>query len=223
MSNLKPFNMEKIPFDIKYRKQVESGEYKVVTRDGNEVEIVKWDLENDRYPILAFIKGNGEELPLFTSKNGRNCEQQEGANDLFILTPEPKLTDFEKYLRLFVSNIVNNTAHLETIRYMYKNREEEKQVREWAKTFLTLAKQDLLMSGELMTQEQHQKLLDARIKGAQFKISDRDMESNSLDFLAKYRHDGGDYSDWDELIPTNRVMKGEEYIDLGDLSDFLGV
>ena len=35
--------MAKIPFDIKYRPQIESGEYKVETRDGKPVRIICWD------------------------------------------------------------------------------------------------------------------------------------------------------------------------------------
>lgn len=33
--------MAKIPFDVKYRPQIESGEYRIETKDGRLVEIVK--------------------------------------------------------------------------------------------------------------------------------------------------------------------------------------
>ena len=36
--------MTKIPFSIAYRPQVESGEYKVVTREDCPIDIIKWDL-----------------------------------------------------------------------------------------------------------------------------------------------------------------------------------
>lgn len=45
----------KIPFDIKYRPEIESGRYKVVTGTGLPVEIVHWDLSLRRKPILAVI------------------------------------------------------------------------------------------------------------------------------------------------------------------------
>lgn len=42
----------KIPFDIKYRPQIESGEYKVFLKNGNPVRILAWDLPGE-YPIAA--------------------------------------------------------------------------------------------------------------------------------------------------------------------------
>lgn len=42
----------KIPFDIKYRPQIERGEYKVFLANGNTVRILAWDLPGD-YPIAA--------------------------------------------------------------------------------------------------------------------------------------------------------------------------
>lgn len=44
--------MAKIPFDIKYKPQIESGEYKVYHSNGNTVRILAWDLPGD-YPIAA--------------------------------------------------------------------------------------------------------------------------------------------------------------------------
>ena len=34
-------------FDIKYRPEIESGKYRVVTRRGEPVEILKWDAKED--------------------------------------------------------------------------------------------------------------------------------------------------------------------------------
>ena len=47
--------MAKIPFNIKYRPQIESGEMKVVTRRGEPVEIVYWDAVG-KNPIVAIIE-----------------------------------------------------------------------------------------------------------------------------------------------------------------------
>lgn len=44
--------MNKIPFDIKYRPEIESGKYKVELTNGNTVRILAWDLPGD-YPIVA--------------------------------------------------------------------------------------------------------------------------------------------------------------------------
>ena len=35
--------MAKIPFNVKFKPQIESGEYKVETRDGRPVRIICWD------------------------------------------------------------------------------------------------------------------------------------------------------------------------------------
>ena len=47
-------DMSKNVFDMKYRQQIESGEVKVVTRDGRPVRILNWDMQG-RYPVLAVI------------------------------------------------------------------------------------------------------------------------------------------------------------------------
>ena len=54
LSIIKTRNMKRIPFDLQYRSQIESGEYKVVTDMGESVEIVKWNCRG-RCPILAVI------------------------------------------------------------------------------------------------------------------------------------------------------------------------
>lgn len=108
---------------------------------------------------------------------------------------------FEACMLRYLNDAANRSSDEEIV----------KDTKEYKKQLLSIAKESL-------TQELRQKIIDD-----QFKISDRYMESDSLDFLVKYRHDGGDYSDWDELIPTTRVMEGEKYIDLCDLAEFLGV
>ena len=52
----------KIPFDIRYRQKIESGEYKVVTRENDATaRIICWDADRDGYsplfPIIALIEG----------------------------------------------------------------------------------------------------------------------------------------------------------------------
>ena len=41
-------------FDIKYRPQIESGQYRVVTHDGTPVIVEKWDLKGSQ-PILVIL------------------------------------------------------------------------------------------------------------------------------------------------------------------------
>lgn len=91
----------KIPFDIKYRPQIESGEYKVETRDGRRVKIIYWDL-NCTSPIVAVMDVHidlpGEIVDIF-SVSGMAFDDSESPSDLFIVTPEPELTEFEKGIK----------------------------------------------------------------------------------------------------------------------------
>lgn len=87
--------MAKIAFDIKFRPQIESGEYKVVLDCGVEAEILAWDKPGE-YPIVCMAKKEGA-IPFRTDNNGIAYHYPEGSNysDLFIVTPEPELSEFE--------------------------------------------------------------------------------------------------------------------------------
>ena len=50
-----------------------------------------------------------------------------------------------------------------------------------------------------------------------WRIAKRNCFEDTPCFLVKFRHDEGDYEDWDEVICTNRLMMGEEYIDIAEL------
>lgn len=86
----------RIPFDIKYRPQIESGEYKVVLDCGVEAEILAWDKLGE-YPIVCMAKKEGA-IPFRTDNKGIAYHYPEGSNysDLFIITPEPELSEFEE-------------------------------------------------------------------------------------------------------------------------------
>lgn len=89
--------MAKIPFNIKYRPQIESGEMKVVTRRGEPVEIVYWDAVG-KNPIVAII----DRKPVKYSNDGHPHSLFLGVDfdsDLFVLTSdEPEMSEFEKKL-----------------------------------------------------------------------------------------------------------------------------
>lgn len=93
----------RIPFDIKFRPQIESGEYKVETNFGSPVEIVCWNRRDDtaNKAIVGIIRdGTVEEIAAWNIF-GKLCDAafpQNPAYDLFIVTPEPEMTDFEKKL-----------------------------------------------------------------------------------------------------------------------------
>ena len=100
--------MKKIPFDIKYRSQIESGQVKVVTADNRPVTICRWDLKG-HYPILACLMvkqcdWDGEEswddeLHIrFTSFGCVNGGVIDDSRNLFLLIEAPESTELEQVL-----------------------------------------------------------------------------------------------------------------------------
>lgn len=90
--------MTKIPFNIKYRPQIESGEYKVVTREDRPVEIRIWDLKGD-FPIVGvyYDDKNNRDTAVQVTAEGR-CSVTSGeeyCDDFFIIIDKQELTEFE--------------------------------------------------------------------------------------------------------------------------------
>ena len=78
--------MEKIPFDIKYRSEIESGKYLVITREGYSVRIICWEYD-PRTPIIATVEGKS--IGKFYQTNGRLgglLEGEEHSLDLFLVS-----------------------------------------------------------------------------------------------------------------------------------------
>lgn len=93
----------KIPFDIKYRPQIESGEYKVETRNGLPVRIICWDRlakkhNNDDLNLCVLIPDDGGEAVYYYDRSGKRWVPNDDF-DLFIVTPEEELTEFEKGIK----------------------------------------------------------------------------------------------------------------------------
>ena len=94
----------KIPFDIKYRPQIESGEYKVETRDGKHVRILCYDA-NNIVPIVALVTFNdGSEGSRDYYSDGTMNFDRVDPLDLFIVIPEKELTEFEGRLVKFYND-----------------------------------------------------------------------------------------------------------------------
>lgn len=97
----------KIPFDIKFRPQIESGEYKIETRDGRPARVVCWDRVAtepfDNCNIIALTTGTKCESAFYYYQDGHLWNKANGEgdspSDLFIITPEPELTEFEKGIK----------------------------------------------------------------------------------------------------------------------------
>lgn len=88
----------KIPFNIKYRPQIESGEYKVETKVGKPVRIVCWD-RHCIFPILGLIEYGDEESSARYNSDGLYGGQADNPNNLFIVIPEAELTELEKAIK----------------------------------------------------------------------------------------------------------------------------
>ena len=98
--------MAKIPFDIKFRPQIESGEYKVETKAGCPVRIVCWDMACE-LPILGLVLLNdekAEEMAVGFTNEGTNLLGEPLYDKLFIVTPEEKLTTLEDHLSTYLKN-----------------------------------------------------------------------------------------------------------------------
>lgn len=90
----------RIPFDVKFKPQIESGEYKVETRDCRPVCITCWEAEaiNPKefkgIKILAYHTNSDTKLQFGYNENGKFRGSPD--EDLFIVTPEEELSEFEK-------------------------------------------------------------------------------------------------------------------------------
>ena len=99
-----------IPFNIKYRPQIESGEYKVRTSSGNPARVVCWDYKSQfEEPIYVLITtSNGYEYGSPYTEDGRYI----GNNENYLIIedgrPDPR-TRWENKVR----EILENTASIE--------------------------------------------------------------------------------------------------------------
>ena len=151
--------MAKIPFDIKYRPQIESGEYKVETRDGRRARIICWDRIDKHYPIIALAPNEGGEGSYEYTNDGlyfQDGEQTE--DDLFIVTPEEELSEFEMAIHRRL-NLMNGEHLLAT--------ELLEETKGMAAELLALARKELALSGNIVlsVEEFEKKYVEAINKG----------------------------------------------------------
>lgn len=83
--------MKKVPFDISYRPQIESGECKVVTRNDRPARIICWDCKGN-IPIIALFEDEpGEEFSTYYTNDGKSIDAED--SDLFVLLPDTALNE----------------------------------------------------------------------------------------------------------------------------------
>lgn len=87
--------MKAIPFNIKYRPEIESGEVRIITRIGQSVEIASYNIyseKGDKFPILALVWGDdNKQHPEYYTLNGRFFDGAESNMDLYIIAKEVDL------------------------------------------------------------------------------------------------------------------------------------
>ena len=83
-----------VPFDLKYKDKIESGEYLVTTREDNPVRIICWNKLDSDYPIIGLQRiGNFEFLENY-NKDGRVDLLEDNDSDLMVLIDsEPLFVD----------------------------------------------------------------------------------------------------------------------------------
>lgn len=128
----------RIPFNVKWKPQIESGEYKVFAHEHEEqeVRIVCWDNKGE-YPIVALIDNEPEKF----DKHGRVPGGNRGGEfSLFIVTQEEEMTEFEK--QLFKIRHIGK-------RDMYSDQEWQTLRNESAK-LLSLAREELIANDTVL-------------------------------------------------------------------------
>lgn len=212
---------KKIPFNVKFRPQIESGEYKVIyveypSTNQYPVEILKWDSNSDAGCIIGCVRRNGKDRIYAFDENGEH--KVSGEDDrLFIVTPEPEMSEWEKA----VANTLFDWQGVQPENRIMTD-SVESAVKEEAAKLLSFAKQQLLQSGELLTQEHHEKLMgtlreECKKDLPKWKKADRDVDAGTIDFAVFHKNDGGDHEDWLSIEVTNRLYKDEYYLELADL------
>lgn len=105
----------KIPFDIKFRPQIESGEYKLETECGHPVSIMDWewiDRNENKCLAVKVLMDEGYNIGYLFDYDGKRHSifHSDSDSDLFIVTPEEELTDFEDGLRQVCEEAVKEAA-----------------------------------------------------------------------------------------------------------------
>lgn len=107
----------RIPFNIKYRPQIESGEYRVETREGLPVRIICWDRlakkhNDDDLNLCVLVPDDEGEAVYYYHRSGKRWVPNDGY-DLFIVTPKPELSEEDERMRWNVISIVGQSKSVQ--------------------------------------------------------------------------------------------------------------
>lgn len=191
--------MSKIPFDIKWKPQIESGEYKVETRNGLPVRIICWDRKTKDMEILALvydehIDEDNEDLAE-VALNGRMFPRGKDHDyDLFIVTPEEEMSEFEKAF----DRIAFEYCHSEI-------EDEVESIKKSAAELLAIAREQLIKDGYVIAKKAFYDAVE--------NISDKHFAEMSVEYSSHCKVENGvrhAIMNWDEF---QKVV--QKFIDIG--------
>lgn len=224
-------------FNIKYRSEIESGVYKVETRDGRSARIVCWDKNGDElYPVIALVKTNQKEVVATYDSTG-NCSTFDTQFDLFVTSDKEENPNVPTELVTAVEQIITGYQFLpHDIDHMVWREEAESYYKKCAAKLYEIAyrlvDEEFCKTHECdKSDEDYEKKKEilyynmgiARAKNMflestpKWKVAKDDISDATIEYAIKYPHDGGDYDEYETVEVTNRVRKGEQYFELEDL------
>ena len=181
----------KVPFDKSYIPKIKKGEIEVETKNGHKVKIISWDAKSNGRPddiiaLVASTDGSNENAWRYNC-NGHliSDSSNKGDKDLYVILPDSPLKPLEDAMKHYFKIMTNQDGGSDDwITY------------EHAQSIMSIARSIM------------------EFRYPKWRKATCDMDSETPDYLIKFRHDGGDGEDWDEIVPTNRVKAGECYIEL---------
>lgn len=88
---------KRIPFNIKYKPEILSGKYKLITKGYYRPVVLDWDTGNKDYPLLVKLYASEDTCKDFPyTAEGSQYREGGSLTDLEILTDEPVLTNWER-------------------------------------------------------------------------------------------------------------------------------
>ena len=121
----------KVKFDLKYRQQIESGEYKVETADGRQVRIICWDAhnpyrENDIVALATSSSSESENILRYYS-NGHLISDSAniGNKDLIVVIPDEDERIRKQCIKLIREAYSTNYEAFECIAWLEKQQEQK--------------------------------------------------------------------------------------------------
>lgn len=132
--------MAKIPFTLDAWLKDKS--QKVETRDGRPSRIICTDRKFG-YPIIALAYNKDEDKEVYINADYSGKSQCESKDDLFLVTPEEELTEFESTLKYIVNNLTNNITYRNVMKERFNRGDEDEQIKEYASELLAIALKEI--------------------------------------------------------------------------------